>query len=186
MLSRQHQVLFFESSVWLDLGLNPVLPDHWRTVYSRPMSSSCRAASMDIPDSLATFPYRSSPLACLLGYIPYLHIAAVWIFLLVVLLFSRPYVGVHRSTSLMSSSLFLQQYPTCLVRLTWIVFVVGGRWLCQLVLCGVLLPGHVLFEKYDLMSYPVRGGVVGLNSHTHTLYIYIYIYIYTRDRERCA
>ena len=42
--------------------------------------------------------------------------------------FDRPYVGVHRSTSLMSSSLLLQQCPACLVRLTWIVFVMGGRW----------------------------------------------------------
>ena len=39
-----------------------------------------------------------------------------------------PYVGVHRCTSLMSSSLFLQQCPACLVRLAWIVFVKGGRW----------------------------------------------------------
>ena len=39
--------------------------------------------------------------------------------------FARPYVGVHRSTSLMSTSLLLQQ---CLVHLTWIVFVMGGRW----------------------------------------------------------
>ena len=42
--------------------------------------------------------------------------------------FARPYVGVHRSTSLMSSSLLLQQCPACLVRLTWIVFLMGGRW----------------------------------------------------------
>ena len=42
--------------------------------------------------------------------------------------FSRPYVWVHRSTSLMSSSRLLQQCPACLVRLTWIVFVMGGRW----------------------------------------------------------
>ena len=42
--------------------------------------------------------------------------------------FARPYVRVHRSTSLMSSSLLLQQCPSCLVRLTWIVFMVGGRW----------------------------------------------------------
>ena len=42
--------------------------------------------------------------------------------------FDWPYVGVHRSTSLMSSSLLLQQCPACLVRLTWIVFVMGGRW----------------------------------------------------------
>ena len=42
--------------------------------------------------------------------------------------FAQQYVGVHRSTSLMSSSLLLQQCPACLVRLTWIVFVMGGRW----------------------------------------------------------
>ena len=42
--------------------------------------------------------------------------------------FAWPYAAVHRSTSLMSSSLLLQQCPTCLVRLTWIVFVMGGRW----------------------------------------------------------
>ena len=40
--------------------------------------------------------------------------------------FAQPYVGVHRSTSLMSSSLLLQQCPTCLVHLTWIVFMMGG------------------------------------------------------------
>ena len=41
--------------------------------------------------------------------------------------FARPYVEVHRSTSLMSSSLLLQQCSACLVRLAWIVFVMGGR-----------------------------------------------------------
>ena len=42
--------------------------------------------------------------------------------------FARPCVGIHKSTSLMSSSLLLQQCPACLVRLTWIVFVIGGKW----------------------------------------------------------
>ena len=42
--------------------------------------------------------------------------------------FARPYAGVQRSTSLMSSSLRLQQCSLCLVRLTWIVFVMGGWW----------------------------------------------------------
>ena len=42
--------------------------------------------------------------------------------------FARPCVGVHKSTSLISPSLVLQQCPACLVRLTWIVFVIGGRW----------------------------------------------------------
>ena len=42
--------------------------------------------------------------------------------------FALPYVGVHRSTSFMSSSLLHQQSPAFLVRLAWIVFVMGGRW----------------------------------------------------------
>ena len=41
--------------------------------------------------------------------------------------FARPCVGVHKSTSLISSSLLLLRCPACLVRLTWIVFVIGGR-----------------------------------------------------------
>ena len=41
--------------------------------------------------------------------------------------FAWPYAGVQRSTSLMSSSLLLQQCPACLVCLAWIVFVMGGR-----------------------------------------------------------
>ena len=47
--------------------------------------------------------------------------------------FAWPYAGVHWSTSLMSSSLLLQQCPTCLVRLTWIVFLMGSRWSCEFV-----------------------------------------------------
>ena len=42
--------------------------------------------------------------------------------------FAWPYAGVHKNTSLMSSSLLLQQCPACLVRLTCIVFVMGGKW----------------------------------------------------------
>ena len=40
--------------------------------------------------------------------------------------FAWPCVGIHKSISLMSSSLLLQQCPACLVRLTWIVFVMGA------------------------------------------------------------
>ena len=57
--------------------------------------------------------------------------------------FARPCVGIHKSTSLMSSSLLLQQCPACLVRLTWIVFRDRGQVAVQLVSCGVLLPGLV-------------------------------------------
>ena len=41
--------------------------------------------------------------------------------------FARPCEGVHRSTSLMSSSLLPQKCLECLVCLTWIVFAMGGR-----------------------------------------------------------
>ena len=50
--------------------------------------------------------------------------------------FARPCVGVHKSTSLMSSSLLLQQRPACLVCLTWIVFMIGGRWAYSWCLVG--------------------------------------------------
>ena len=40
---------------------------------------------------------------------------------------ARPYVGVHKRTLLMSSSLLLQQWPTCLLLLNLIVFVMGGQ-----------------------------------------------------------
>ena len=62
--------------------------------------------------------------------------------------FAWPYAGVHRSTSLMSSFSLLQHCPACLVRRTWIVFVMGGKWSYSWCLLGCCR------------------------------YIYIYIYIY--------
>ena len=58
---------------------------------------TCRWHGYPCP-SLTTFPYRSSPLAGLQGYIPYPHIAAVCMFeLVVLLLFSHMWgsIGVH-------------------------------------------------------------------------------------------
>ena len=43
--------------------------------------------------------------------------------------FARPCEGIHGSMSLMGSSILLQQCPACLIRLTLIVFVMGGKWL---------------------------------------------------------
>ena len=57
--------------------------------------------------------------------------------------FARPCVGVHKSTSLMSSSLLLQQCPACLVCLTSNSFRDRGQVAVQLVSCGVLPPGLV-------------------------------------------
>ena len=47
------------------------------------------------------------------------------------LTFARPCEGVHRSMSLMSSSLLLQQSPACLVHLIWMVFEMGCKWPCN-------------------------------------------------------
>ena len=107
---------------------------------------SCRQHGYPWP-SLATSPYHSSPPAGLPGYILCPHIAAVCKFgLVVLLLLGRPYVGVHRSTSLTSSSLLLQQCPACLARLTCIVFVmeasgrtVGVSWGVVARTCSILL-----------------------------------------------
>ena len=58
---------------------------------------SCRQHRYPLP-YLATSPYRSSPLADLQGYIPYPHIAAAFMFELVVQHFLRHmwgYIGVR-------------------------------------------------------------------------------------------
>ena len=75
--------------------------------------------------------------------------------------FARPCVGVHKSTSLMSSSLLLQQCPTCLVRLTWIVFVIGGRWPYSWCLVGcchqdLFKIAQVLDLNISLINYSIR------------------------------
>ena len=89
---------------------------------------SCRQHGYPWP-SPATSPYCSSPLAGLQGYIPYLHIAAVCMFELVnLILLGHMWGSICGGTSLMSSSLLLQQCPACLVCLAWIVFMMGGRW----------------------------------------------------------
>ena len=62
----------------------------------------CRQHGYPWP-SLATPPYHSSFLAGLQGYIPYPHKAAACMFELAVQLLLGQYVGVYRSTSLMSS-----------------------------------------------------------------------------------
>ena len=60
----------------------------------------------------------------------------------------------------MSSSLLLQQCPACLVRLTWIVFVMGGRWPYSWCLLGCC--------RQDLSNITRRG--LHVNAH-NTEYI---------------
>ena len=112
---------------------------HYIHISSSSSSSSCRAASSDIPDPLSPLipivhrlrqvfrtTSRISQSCCM--QVRAAHSA-----------FARSYMGVHRSSSLMISSLLLQQCPACLVRLTWIVFVMGGRWLYSWCFVGCCL-----------------------------------------------
>ena len=99
------------------LMLNPFLYISW---------SWCRAGSTDIIDPL-------SPLLAIVHRPRQVFRTtssnSCWIYVRAGRpAFARPCVGVHKSTSLMSSSLLLQQCPACLVRLTWIILVIGGRW----------------------------------------------------------
>ena len=73
--------------------------------------------------------------------------------------FARPCVGIHKSTSLMSSSLLLQQCPACLVRLTWIVFVIGGRW-------PYFMPTYSLLDPFEFpyYFYRIRGELIKVLS----------------------
>ena len=121
--------------------------------------SSWRAASTDIPDplslhvSLSFIAFgRSSGLHPVSSHSCCMNVRA-----------GRPafdwlYAGVQRSTSLTISSLLLQQCPACLVRLAWIVFVIGGRW-------------------------PYSWRRVGCCCQDLYPYIYIYIYIHKKILE---
>ena len=60
----------------------------------------------------------------------------------------------------MSSSLLLQQCPACLVRLTWIVFVMGGRWPYNWRLVGCY--------RQDLFNIARRAAAgIGLHVNAH-------------------
>ena len=92
--------------------------------------------------------------------------------------FARPYVGVHKSTTLMSSSLLLQQCPACLVRLTWIVFVIGGRWPYSWCLVGCCRQD--LFKIARSIYRAQTTNIYVWNEYEiyneNEIYIYIYIY----------
>ena len=74
------------------------------------------------------FSYHSSPLAGLQGYILCPHIAAVCKFALIVLLLLGHMWGSIRVHRLWARPCFSSSVPACLVRLTCIVFMMGGKW----------------------------------------------------------
>ena len=99
------------------------------------------------------------------------HRAVIYRFLLVV----QPSVGVLRSTSLISSSLLLQQCPACLARLTLIVFVIGCR--CPYSGCFLKCCIQDLFNtaRGILVSLPSSFSSIHLVS-VHVVHPYSSIY----------
>ena len=80
--------------------------------------------------------------------------------------FARPYVGVHRSTSLMSLSLLLQQCPACLGRLTWIVFVMGGWWTYSWCFVGRCLQ-DLSYRSYGSQTWPIKWNSVSSKQQSY-------------------
>ena len=69
--------------------------------------------------------------------------------------FARPYEWAHQSTSLISSSLLLQQFSACLVRLIWIGFVMCGSWGAASMTCSLQLAAFLCnyCQDFSLYSY---------------------------------
>ena len=109
--------------------------------------------------------------------------------------FAWPYAGVHRSTSLMSSSLLLQQCPACLARLTCIVFVMGGKWpyiwylvgCCRQDLFNIALNILVYLPSSFFFSRLVSVQVVHPYSNIDTTAVWkklrFILFIFPYDRE---
>ena len=107
--------------------------------------SSCRTASMDLLDPLSppiSIVHRSWDVFKAIFSIgtDMLYIGFSWLSCLCSSMWR-----VHWSISLMSSSLLLEQCHACLVRLTWIEFVLGVRWPYSCCFCRLLPPGLVQY-----------------------------------------
>ena len=89
------------------------------------ISSSCRAANTDLFDPLSppvSIVHRSQEAISCIGT-ELLYIGSSWSSCLCLSMWRDP-----REYMLMCSTLHLQKWPACLVRLTLIVYVMGGRW----------------------------------------------------------
>ena len=67
--------------------------------------------------------------------------------------FARPYVGVHKSTSLMSSSLFLQQCPAYLVRLILMALFSAAIWRDSVSLLRFPFLSHIQIIVYSFRVF---------------------------------
>ena len=79
--------------------------------------------------------------------------------------FARSCEGLHWRISLMSLSLLLQQCPACLVRLTLIVFEMGGKWPYSCCFVGFCL--HDLFNILHHHHHVVPLARISLTLFRH-------------------
>ena len=79
--------------------------------------------------------------------------------------FARLHVCVHRSKSLMSSSLILQQCPACLVRLTWIVFMMGNYYYILAEISSL----HIIPILYNI---PLYIAIQYIRTPQHSLWFW--------------
>ena len=90
---------------------------------------------------------------------------------------ARSCVGVHRRTSLMSSSLLLQLCPTSRVCLTWIVFEIVGRWPNNCCFIGFCFQYKNLIRVKTICFLPrlfVPTGKILCTHFTSPIYITTY------------
>ena len=59
--TRWHQVPFFESLVWLDLGLKPGLTENWRTLFIRPMFTISKQVVTFLTKAMKNWTVKLSP-----------------------------------------------------------------------------------------------------------------------------
>ena len=67
---------------------------------------------------------------------------------------ARPPEEVHWRTSLISFSVLLQQCSTCLVRLTWIVLEMGGKWPYSSLFMGCCFQCLFKIVQHILLWFP--------------------------------
>ena len=80
------------------------------------------------------------------------------------------HIYIYISISLMRPSLFLQQYPACLVCLTRIVFVMGGSVAVQSLFCGMWASRTCSVLKATFL------GKVGIHPSVHLSIAFLVIY----------
>ena len=99
--------------------------------------------------------------------------------------FAWPYAGVHRSTSLMSSSLLLQQCPACLVHLTCIVFMMGGRWPYKKCVLTYLIQKFVTCGLFQIYKHRMMPHSLTLIWRVNVSIIFLYNFCWNNEHFLC-